>query len=149
MQGRWGRLVRISGPGCAKLGGEGLRDGITGPDEGEDFAPLVNQDLGDDVSSGSKAVDAHALPGGVGVGNAQGAVADESGAQERCGLDVVEPVGQGEAVAGVGHELFGVASVECVAGELGGLAQIFAAALAEAARAAGKPEPRYAHALPR
>src|SRR5262249_53406350 len=74
-------------------------------------------------------------------GQAQGAVADQAGAEEGGGLEVGVARGEREAEARVGHRPLGVAAVDLVAGEARPVAEVLAAGAAVAADAAGPPEP--------
>jgi hypothetical protein len=105
----------------------------------------VAGDLGDDVGGGAEAVEADPL--GV-ARKAERAVADQPGAEERRRLEVVETVGNRQAVALVCDDPVRVAAVEVVAGEARRLAEVLAAGEAEAARAVRPAEPRHSEALP-
>ncbi len=94
--------------------GEVLGRGVAGAGEGVELAALVPGDLGHDVGGGAEAPDAEAARV---AGHAQGAVADQAGAEQRGGLGVAVAVGQREAVGGVGDGELGVAAVQRVAGE--------------------------------
>ena len=96
------------------------------------------RDLHRDMSGGTEAVEAE--PVGV-AGQAQGAVADEAGAQKRCRRHVAILRRQGEAKALVRHRIFGIAAVDVVAGEARLGAEILAAPAAKGALAAGPAEP--------
>ena len=130
--------VGVAGPGRTHRAGEVLGGRVAGAGEGEELAALVPGDLGHDVGGGAEAPDAEAA--GV-AGHAQGAQADQAGAQQRGGLGVVVAVGQGEAVGGVGDGELGVAAVQRVAGEARRVAQVLAAGAAVGAGAAGVAEP--------
>ncbi len=71
--------------------------------------------------------------------------AHSSGAASAASSGLVER----EAVARVGHGVFGVAALDLVAGEARRVAQVLALTRAEAAMAAGPPQPGYADALAR
>ena len=79
---------------------------------------------------GAEPVEAQAL--GV-AGHPQRAIADQPAAQQRRRLEVVEVVGQVQAVPRVGHGALGVAAVDVAAGEAGPHAQVLAPRQAEAA----------------
>ena len=72
------------------------------------------------------------------------AVADQPRAEQRRRLQVAEPLGDREAEALVGDDPLGVAAVEVVAREARAVAEVLAAARAEAALAARPAEPRHA-----
>ena len=112
---------------------------VAGAREGEDLAALGAGDLRDDVGRGAEAVEPEPL--GPVAGGDQGAVADEAGAEERRGVGGAQAGREGEAVALVGHGVLGVAAVEVVAGEACVGAEVLAARPAEAAGAAGPPQP--------
>ena len=80
---------------------------------------------------------------GLSHGQPQRAVADQPGAQQRCGGDVVKRRIDREAIALVGDGELGVAAVDLVAGEPGVVAQVFLARAAIRADAAGPAEPRH------
>ena len=109
-----GRLVGAAGPVGAEAAGEGLALLVAGLGEGEDAPALVFRHLADDVRRGAEAVEAEAL--GV-AGQAQRAVADQPGAEQRRRLQVGEALGYREAEALVGDGVLGVAAVDVVAGE--------------------------------
>ena len=127
------------GPLAAELERERGGRVVSGPHEAEHPPPLVPRDLDDDVRGGAEAVEAE--PFGI-AGEAQRAVADQPGAEERRRLQVVVGVGKREAVALVGDDPLRVAAVEVVAGEAGRLAEVLAAGEAVAAGAVRPAEPR-------
>ena len=135
--GRW-RRVGVAGPDRTHGAGEVLGRRVAGAGEGEELAALVAGDLGHDVGGGAEAPDAE--PTCV-AGHAQGAPADQAGAEQRGGLGVAVAVGQGEAVGGVGDGELGIAAVQRVAGEAGRVAQVLVAGAAIGAGAAGVAEP--------
>ena len=118
---------------------------VSRPDEAEHAPSLVPRDLDDDVGGGAEAVEPE--PFGV-AGQAERAVADEPGAEERRGLQVVVLLRDREAVALVGHDPLRVAAVEVVAREAGRLAEVLAAREAVAADAVRPAEPRHAETAP-
>ena len=120
-----GQLVRAPGPHGPQPPGELLGLGVPRPGEGIDLFPLVHRDLDGDVGCGPEAVDPQPLPGIL--GHAVGAVADQPGAQKRRRLGVAIGRGQRKTVALVGDGVFGVASVQGVAGEPGVIAQVLPA----------------------
>ncbi len=111
---------------------------VAAPGEGEDLAALMARDLGDDMGGGAEAVDADPL--GF-ASDAQGAVADQPGAQQWRRRDIAERWVDREAIALVGDRQFGIPAVDLVAGKAGAVAQILAAAAAVIADAAGPAEP--------
>src|SRR5207248_1093022 len=80
------------------------------------------------------------------AGEAQRAVADQSGAKERRDVQVGVPVREREAEALVGSGILGKAAVTVVARELRVLAEILEAGPTVAAVAVRPPEPRHADA---
>ncbi len=138
------RLGGGSGPGAAEAEREGAARGVVGPGEGEDAPSLPDCQLRDQVCGGAETVDAE---GARFAGEAQRAVADQPGAQQRRGVRVVEADGQGEGVRGVGEHQPGVAAVARVAVELRRVAQVLAPGGAMKAVAAGGAEPGHADAV--
>ena len=138
------RGIRIAGPHSAQRQSETLGFGIPTPGERVHLAALVARDLGHDVGRGPEAVDPE--PSRI-ARQAQRAVPDEPGAQERRGLDVGDSRREGEAEARIGQGVLGVAAVLPVAGESGRVAEVLGAPLAIATDPAGGPEPRHPHAI--
>ena len=116
------------------------------PARDEDLTALVEGDLQGDVGGGSEAVEREDAAFGQGAA-LEGAVADDPGAEEGRGVDVVEGFGDfvGEGFGDDG--VFGVAAVGVVAGVAGGFAEVFLAARAVIAFAAGMAQPCYAYML--
>ena len=85
--------------------------------------PLRDRDLRDQVRRRAEAVESDAR--GV-AGHAQRAVADQSRAQQRRGVHVIDACGQREAVVGAGNGVLRIAAVARVAGELRRVAEVFA-----------------------
>ena len=92
------------------------------------------------MGGGAEAVEAYAVTGFY-AGYAEAAETDDSGAEERGGVDVVQVRGQweNEIVAHLG--VLGVTAVDGVAGEGGGVAEIFLTSLAVGADAIGAADP--------
>ena len=108
--------------------------------------PWSLRDLGDDVRRGAEAVQ----PEPLGVArHPQRAVADQAGAEERRGLEILVTLGDGEAEPLVRDDALGVAAVQVVSGEAGLVAQVLTAGAAVAAGAVRPPEPRHADARAR
>src|SRR5215210_2591973 len=139
-------LTRASGPGGAQLAREALALLVTIPAEREDLPALMNGHLDDYVGGVAEAVEAEAF--GV-ADHGQRAVADQTRAQERCGLEVQVPLGNREAEAVVGDGVPGVAAVYLVAGEPGVIAEVLPAREAVAAGAVRVAEPGDADPVPR
>ncbi len=78
---------------------------------------------------------------GCGAGDAETAEADDSGAEERGDVGVVEGVGERIEEVGTDEGVLGVASVDGVAGEDGVVAEVFFVATAEGAGAVGATDP--------
>src|SRR3954447_5718522 len=134
-------LHRVARPLGAEAQRELARGLVTGAREGEHTPALCHGDLADDVGGGAE--DVKGEPARV-AGHAQGAGADQPGAQQRCGLEVGVAGRDIEAVALVGDGELGVAPVDVAAGEPRAVAQVLAAAPAVLALAVGPAEPRHA-----
>ena len=99
------------------------------------------RDLRNDVCGGAEAVDAksprvpHKVPR---------AITDQTCAQQRRGVCIVDPRWKLETIARIRDDVFGVAAIEAVAGEPCVIAQVLLAAQAERALAARPAEPRHA-----
>src|SRR5581483_4195875 len=128
---------RTSGPTGAKMIAASSGSGGASSDAPAHTAPSSR------ASGGAEAVEAEAL--GV-AAEAQCAIADEAGAEQRRGLVVRVAVGQGEAVAVVGDRVLGVAAVDVAPGEPGLRAEVLAARNAEPAPAARPAEPGHTDA---
>ena len=74
-------------------------------------------------------------------------IADNARTQQRGRLDVAERLGQRVDEIGRRHGILGVAAVGVIAGEAGRLAEVLLSPGAEAALAAGVPQPGHAHPL--
>jgi hypothetical protein len=92
------------------------------------------------MRGGAEAEEADALAV-LDAGDAKAAEADDSGAQQRSGMERVECGGDGKYEIGAREGVFGVASVDGVASESGGVAEVFLAAKAVGAGAVGSAEP--------
>jgi len=92
------------------------------------------------MGGGAKAVEAYTVTG-FNAGHAQAAEADDSGAEEWGGMDVIQVCGQWEDEIVVRLGVLGVAAVDGVAGEGGGVAEIFLTSLAVGADAIGAADP--------
>ena len=102
------------------------------------------RDLGDDVRGRAEPVEAEALRV---AGQPQRAVADQSRAEERRGLQIRITLREREAEALVGDRVLRVAAVAVVAGEARPVAEVLASARAVAAVAVRPAEPRNADAV--
>jgi hypothetical protein len=111
----------------------------------EDFAVPVAEDF-DGLRGGSPEAEETDALASLGAGDAQTAEADDAGAEERGDVGVVEGVGEGEDEIGADEGVFGVASVDGVAGEGGVVAEVFFVAETEGAGAVGATDPRDAYA---
>ena len=139
------RLVRRARPLAAELEREPRGRVVSRPHEAEHAPSFVTRDLDDDVRRGAEAVE----PEPLGIAReAQRAVADQPGAEERRHLQVVVLVRQRQAVALVGDDPLRVAAVEVVAREARRLAEVLAAGEAVAARPVGPAEPGHAEPAP-
>ncbi len=117
---------------------EGLGGQVAGAGEGEHAPALPAGDLGEDVRSGAEPVKAE---GARVPAEAQGAKADQPGAQQGGGLLVGAAGREVEAEALVGHGVLGHAAVEVAPGEERAGAEVLAPGAAVGALAAGPPEP--------
>jgi len=75
------------------------------------------------------------------AGDAEAAKADDSGAQERSGVEIIEGGGDWKDKIGASQRVFGVASVDCVAGKGWRVAKVLFATPAVRASAIGAAEP--------
>ena len=116
---------RITGPHRAQPQRERLRLGIAGLRERVDLLVLVHGNLRDDVRGRAEAVEAKPLD--AFACHPIRTIADQPRTEQGRGLRKIVAFGQTEAVALIGHGVVGIAAVKGVAGEAGGLAQIFLA----------------------
>ena len=143
VEGDGGRVAGPAGRGRPQVQGEALRR--RRPGEHVDLGSPVERHLGGEVGRSAEPVDPES-PTRWQVGEGQGAVADDAGAQQGCGRHVVEPVGEGvDEGLGCGDEL-GVTAVGVPTGEAGIGAQVLPAAGAEPAGATGAAQPGHPHA---
>nr|WP_232004004.1 hypothetical protein [Propionibacterium freudenreichii] len=68
-----------------------------------------------------------------------GAEGGDSGAEQRCGVDEVEPLGDAIGIIGGGHHVLGITAIDGLSGDLPVVTQHLATAGAELADAAGLP----------
>jgi hypothetical protein len=92
----------------------------------------VEGDLGGEVRRGAEAIDPETATGWQ-RRPAQGAIADDPGAQQRCRLGIAEDLGEGIGIVLVDDRELGVAAVDVPSRERRGDAQVLVAAPAEAA----------------
>src|SRR5690606_24004656 len=135
---------RAARPARAEAARERLGPLVAVAGERIDAPPLPGRDLGEDVRGVAETVEAETL---CIPGHRQRAVADQARAQQRRRLSIRVACRQREAEALVDHDELGVAAGALVAGELGAVAQVLAAAPAVAAFAAGVAEPGDTDAL--
>src|SRR5262249_47032338 len=133
-----GRRAR-AGPLGAQRAGERLRASVALSRHCEDTAAFPQRDLRDDVGRRAEAVEAE--PPAF-AGESQRPEADQAGAQERGRLEIAVIRWDAEAEPLVRDNPLGVAAVEVVPREVGGVAEVLAAGRAVAACAVGPPEPR-------
>lgn len=133
-------IFGVSGPVGAEAEGLLLMGFIAA--EGEDFAvgELGFEDLDGQVGGGAEAEEADGLAV-FDLAEPQGAIADDAGTQEGCGVEVVERVGEQMGEGGGNGHIFGIAAVDIQAGPKGLFAEVFEAACAERAGSAGFPQP--------
>src|SRR5262249_15263842 len=123
---------------------EFLRGGVALSGEGVKLPPFKPSNLRYNVRGGTEAIDAE--PARV-SGLAERAVANQPSTKEGSRGDIVVLIGESKAEARIGHDVFGVATIERVAGELRGSAQIFPPGAAVRAFAARPAEPGNANAI--
>jgi len=116
---------------------------VTRAGEGKHAPTLEAGDLSNDVGRGAKPVEAEPL--GV-AGHSEGAIADESRAQQWSDLKVGVSVGERKAVTLVGDCPLGEATVDVSPGEARDLAKVLPATEAGAAATARPTKPRDADA---
>ena len=138
-------FLRASDPYGSEVLGQGPVLFAAGEDI--DFEAHVDGDLYDYVGGTAEAVEAEPAVG-WNISKAEGAIADDSRAEEGGGLEVGEGVGDGEGETLIRQDMVGVAAVNVVAVEESGLAEVLAATLAEGAAAAGPVHPRDADSGP-
>ncbi len=103
-------------------------------------------DLGGEVGGAAEAVDAEPPTFGE-VGPQQRPIADDARAEQRCGFDVVEGVGQRVGVGLVHQRVLGVAAVDVPPGETRVDAEVLASAHTEPAHATRVGQPGDADAV--
>src|SRR5205823_11178504 len=101
--------------------GEVLLLDVTRRGEREDATALVAGNLGDDVRRVAKAIETNPLRV---AGQPQGAIADQSRAEQWRRLQVRIVLRQGKTEALIGDEVLGIAAIEVVAGEFRLQAQV-------------------------
>jgi hypothetical protein len=106
-----------------------------------DLAFPAVQHLDGLAGGGAEAEESYALSR-LGAGDAEAAEADDAGAEKRSDVGVVDGGRESEGEVGANEGIFGVASVDGVAGEGGIVAEIFFVAAAEGTGAVGAPDPR-------
>ena len=99
------------------------------------------------VGAGAKAVQPQA-PTGPDLAQAQGAAADDAGAEQGGCLCVSQPLGDRVGRALVDHSVLGIPAINVQAGEASIGAQVFAALAAENALSAAPVEPAHTRAIP-
>jgi hypothetical protein len=81
-------------------------------------------------------------PNALGLGHEpERTISDESGAEERCRLNIRESLWNAKAKGFIGNGVFRVAAIDLVAGEAGSVTQILAPASAIGAFPAGPAKP--------
>src|SRR6266436_4495677 len=101
-----------------------------------DITSLITRQLEHQVRRGAEAIETEAMSF-LRAAEAEGAVSDDAGAEQRSRVFVGEYGGQWVGEVFTNHAEFGVASVDVVAGELGMLAEILGVAPAVGASAVG------------
>src|SRR5262249_5527893 len=123
---------------------EALRRGVAGAGEGDHAPAFGARDLRHQVRRGAEAVDSEGLRF---TGEAQRAIADEAPTEERRRLQIGVAVPERTAESRGGTGPLRESSVDVVAGETRGVAQVLAVAPAEPAATARPSEPGYADAV--
>jgi hypothetical protein len=139
----WWLVVFCTDPFCSE--GLGLLAVVFASGGDVDFAFPVAEDFDGLAGGGSEAEEADALAG-LCACYAKAAEADDSGAEERGYVGVVEGVGERVDEVGADEGVLGVASVDGVAGEDGIVAEVFFVADAEGTGAVGATDPGDAYA---
>src|SRR5208337_717927 len=103
------------------------------------------QDLDRKMRRGAEAEQSHPLSG-FDSGHAKTAEADDSGAQQRRGMQIVEGCGKTKNEIGAGERVFGVPAVQAVSGECRRIAEVLHVAPAVPASPVGAADPRDAYA---
>jgi hypothetical protein len=135
---RWAH-GRRSGPLGAEREREPLALQVPGSREREDAASKLHCDLADDVSGRAETVKTEPL---ALSGKSKRPEADQSGAQERRGLEIRVSGRDREAEALVGDRLLGKSAIERIPGEARAVTEILASGATVFAFVAGSPEPR-------
>src|SRR6516225_5403827 len=140
---RW-TLTGSAGPHGAQVSCKGLALAVAVSGEGEYAPALMSCDLRQEVRGGSEAVEAQ-VAGFPCL--AIGAIADKTGAQQRCQLSGRHIVWQRQAVPRIRQYLLRVATIACVAGEPSLGAEVLEPGATVLAHAAGPGEPGNAHSI--
>ena len=137
-------LVGCAGPHRTQLPCEILSGRVAAARESIHTPTLMTGNLRNDVRGRAEPVEAD----GVGIArHAVGPVSDQAGAEQGSGFCVAVFLRQAEAIAPICNNELGIAAIEITAREVRVVAEIFHAGEAEAAMAAGPPEPRHADAF--
>ena len=75
------------------------------------------------------------------AGEPERPIADQAGAEQRCGMQIGITLGHRKTKAFVGDAKLGIAAIDVIAGEAGAYAQVLEAAAAEAAGLVDEAEP--------
>jgi len=105
-----------------------------------DLAVPVAEDFDGLAGGGAEAEETDAFSG-LSAGDAEAAEADDAGAEKRSDVCVAEGFGERVGEVGADEDVFGVASIDGVAGEGGVVAEILFVAEAEGAGAVGASDP--------
>lgn len=144
IQRRGWQLIRTTRPDRAKPACKVLTFAIARPRKRINRLMLMARNLDCDMRSGPKAIEADPL--GT-ARHAQGPVSDQTGTKQRCGFNVGECCGNGEAISLVGDGIFRIASVDLIPGKTGPFAQVFPPAFAIGTCPTRPAEPRNADAV--
>ena len=122
----WWHAIGVAHPRGAEACRKCLRLLVTFPGKRVELAVLLpRDDLGDDVSRRAESVDAD--PTRILTAEPQTAVTDEAGTEQWCGRKIGKLgfAGEGKAVSRIGGDKLCIATVNRVAGELGGVTEVF------------------------
>src|ERR1700737_3774669 len=143
IEGLWRRTRGVASPFGPKASREPLLLGIARRRKGENAPALKTGDLRDDVRGVAEAIEPDALSI---ARQPQGAIADQAGAEQRCGMQIRITLGQRKTEALVGDAILSVAAIDVIAGEARVHAQVLETTAAKAAGLVDRREPGNANA---
>lgn len=118
-----------------------LRSRVARTSKCKHFFSLLTGNLREDVRGGAESIQSDSF--GV-AGHGIGAIADQSGTQQRRGADIVIARRQRKAIARIRHRIFGITAITVITDEAWGVAQVLALFLAIGAMATAAAQPRHA-----